>query len=97
MQHQASWLTFKGNCVPEHVSILAEILVLAGTAAAGRVAPPASTRISAMMIMCSGTQFTREHGMCDCAAGLLEMVYMDDEENREKFNLMVADGRRLVR
>ena len=24
--------------------------------------------------------------------GLLEMVYMDDEENREKFNLLVCDG-----
>ena len=32
------------NCVPEQVS--AEILVLPGTAGAGRMAPPTSTRIS---------------------------------------------------
>ena len=39
---------------------LAEILVLAGAAGAGGMAPPASTRIAGKAETSSGTQFTRE-------------------------------------
>ena len=38
------------NCAPEHLGVsLAHILVLAGAASAGRMTPPASTRISARL------------------------------------------------
>ena len=48
------------NCVPEHISGLAEILVLDGTAGASGMAPPASTRISARMkCVRDSTQFIR--------------------------------------
>ena len=42
---------------------LVEILVLAGTAGASRMAPPASTRVSDTL-KCAGTCFTRQHVSC---------------------------------
>ena len=49
---------------------LAEILVLAGTASAGRMTPPASTRISARLKRVQGpTHFTREDSWFLLSAG----------------------------
>ena len=54
--------TFTRKPYPRTRFSLAEILVLAGTAGAGRIVPPASTRISARMKWVQGpAQFTREH------------------------------------